>query len=62
MPDGSTPDETTRRIGQNVRMFRRYRGLPIGTLVDLIGRSKGWLSQVENGKTRLRPVGCITRR
>jgi transcriptional regulator with XRE-family HTH domain len=42
-----------RRIGDNVRSARLFRGLSLEALAGLVGRSKGWLSQVETGKTRL---------
>lgn len=46
MREGST-------IGENIRAARRFRGMSIETLAGLIGRSKGWLSKVENGHLRL---------
>lgn len=39
----------TKAIGQRVREARRLRGLNLETAAGLIGRSKGWLSMVENG-------------
>ncbi|WP_202638366.1 helix-turn-helix domain-containing protein [Bailinhaonella thermotolerans] len=41
--------EARRRLGQNVRRARRYRGKSLDELAGLIGRSKSWLSKVENG-------------
>jgi transcriptional regulator with XRE-family HTH domain len=41
------------RIGSNVRAARRSRGMSLETLAGLTGRSKGWLSKVENGHARL---------
>lgn len=41
------------RIGHNVRAARRSRGMSLETLAGLTGRSKGWLSKVENGHARL---------
>jgi transcriptional regulator with XRE-family HTH domain len=41
------------RIGTNVRAARRSRGMSLETLAGLTGRSKGWLSKVENGRARL---------
>lgn len=41
------------RIGSNVRAARRSRGMSLETLAGLSGRSKGWLSKVENGHARL---------
>jgi transcriptional regulator with XRE-family HTH domain len=46
-------DDGTRRIGENVRAARIYRGISLEVLAGLVGRSKGWLSKVENGHTRL---------
>jgi transcriptional regulator with XRE-family HTH domain len=42
-----------RRVGQNVRAARRAAGKSLETVAGLIGRSKGWLSKVENGLTPL---------
>jgi transcriptional regulator with XRE-family HTH domain len=47
------PDEGEPRIGVNVRAARRSRGMSLETLAGLIGRSKGWLSKIENGHARL---------
>lgn len=41
------------RIGTNVRAARRARGMSLETLAGLTGRSKGWLSKIENGHARL---------
>jgi transcriptional regulator with XRE-family HTH domain len=41
------------RIGWNVRAARRSRGMSLDALAGLTGRSKGWLSKVENGHARL---------
>lgn len=51
MQDDNTSD--ARRIGQNVRDARLFRDMSLETLAGLVGRSKGWLSKVENGHTRL---------
>ena len=48
-----TPGEHGLRIGSNVRAARRSRGMSLETLAGLTGRSKGWLSKVENGHARL---------
>ncbi len=47
------PDEGEPRIGMNVRAARRSRGMSLETLAGLTGRSKGWLSKIENGRARL---------
>ena len=49
----SLPGEHGLRIGGNVRAARRSRGMSLETLAGLTGRSKGWLSKVENGHARL---------
>jgi transcriptional regulator with XRE-family HTH domain len=45
--------EGSRRIGENVRAARHACGKSLEVTAGLIGRSKAWLSKVENGKTRL---------
>jgi transcriptional regulator with XRE-family HTH domain len=49
----ASSDEGEPRIGLNVRAARRSRGMSLETLAGLIGRSKGWLSKIENGRARL---------
>lgn len=54
--EGSTMPPITEsepRIGSNVRAARRSRGMSLETLAGLTGRSKGWLSKIENGHARL---------
>ena len=46
-------DEGEPRIGLNVRAARRSRGMSLEALAGLTGRSKGWLSKIENGHSRL---------
>jgi transcriptional regulator with XRE-family HTH domain len=46
-------DDGARRIGENIRAARRASGKSLEIIAGLAGRSKGWLSKVENGKTRL---------
>jgi transcriptional regulator with XRE-family HTH domain len=45
--------DDVRRIGDNVRAARLYRGMSLEVLAGLVGRTKGWLSRVENGHLRL---------
>jgi transcriptional regulator with XRE-family HTH domain len=45
--------ESEPRIGENVRAARRARGISLEALAGLTGRSKGWLSKIENGHARL---------
>lgn len=47
------PGEPPLHIGSNVRAARRSRGMSLETLAGLTGRSKGWLSKIENGHARL---------
>jgi transcriptional regulator with XRE-family HTH domain len=49
----ASPDEGKPRIGMNVRAARRSRGMSLEALAGLTGRSKGWLSKIENGHSRL---------
>jgi transcriptional regulator with XRE-family HTH domain len=37
-------------VGERIRTWRRYRGMPLKTLAGLAGISVGLLSEVENGK------------
>jgi transcriptional regulator with XRE-family HTH domain len=46
-------DDGARRIGENVRSAREYRGMSLTAVAGLVGRSKAWMSKVETGKTRL---------
>jgi transcriptional regulator with XRE-family HTH domain len=46
-------EQGERRIGENVRAARRSRGISLEALAGLTGRSKGWLSKIENGNARL---------
>jgi len=39
--------------GGRVRRERRRRGMSLEALADRIGKSKGWLSMVENGRLQL---------
>ncbi len=47
------PAEGEVHIGSNVRAARRSRGMSLEALAGLTGRSKGWLSKIENGHARL---------
>lgn len=53
MRNGSNPPATANIVGENVRAARRYRGMSLEVAAGLAGRSKAWLSKVENGHTRL---------
>lgn len=46
-------DDEARRIGENVRAARRARGMSLDVAAGLVGRTKGWLSRIENGRLRL---------
>jgi transcriptional regulator with XRE-family HTH domain len=47
------PGDGESRIGGHVRAARRSRGMSLEVLAGLTGRSKGWLSKIENGHARL---------
>lgn len=38
-------------LGQDIRALRKARGLTLQELADAVGRSVGWLSQIERGQT-----------
>lgn len=46
-------------IGLAVRRARRSRGLTLEELAGLVGRSKAWLSMIENGQRPLDKRGDI---
>ncbi|MGA8116742.1 MAG: helix-turn-helix transcriptional regulator [Actinocatenispora sp.] len=48
-PESFLPDDRP-IVGERIRTWRRYRGLPLKTLAGLAGISVGLLSEVENGK------------
>jgi transcriptional regulator with XRE-family HTH domain len=52
-------DNTNATAGLNVRRARLYAGLTLQQLADRIGRSKGWLSMIENGHLALDKRGDI---
>jgi transcriptional regulator with XRE-family HTH domain len=57
-------DDTVRGgVGADVRTLRKSRGLTIADLADAIGRSVGWLSQVERGQSEpsIRDLRVIAR-
>ncbi|GLS87208.1 XRE family transcriptional regulator [Cypionkella aquatica] len=39
------------QVGQDIRALRKARGLTLAALAEAVGRSVGWLSQVERGQT-----------
>jgi transcriptional regulator with XRE-family HTH domain len=43
----------TGSAGGRVRHERRRRGMSLEALADRIGKSKGWLSMIENGRLQL---------
>lgn len=51
----------SRQIGQDIRALRKARGLTLSQLAGAIGRSLGWLSQIERGQTvpSVRDLGLI---
>ena len=42
---------TTSQVGDDIRALRKTRGMTIAALCEALGRSVGWLSQVERGQT-----------
>lgn len=51
----------SRQIGDDIRSLRKSRGLTLKDLAAAIGRSLGWLSQIERGQTEpsVRDLGLI---
>lgn len=51
----------TQQIGEDIRALRKARGLTLKDLATAIGRSLGWLSQIERGQTvaSVRDLGLI---
>jgi len=45
--------EIGKRIGENVAIYRRSRGLSQVVLAGLVGRTESWLSQIERGVLRV---------
>jgi len=46
-------DSSETSTGMRVRRARKYRGMTLETLAGRIGRSKAWLSMIENGRLSL---------
>lgn len=40
-------------MANNIKSIREHSGLTIEQLADIVGKSKGYVSQLENGKKRL---------
>ena len=51
--DENPEDPARARAGARIRRARRRRGLSLAATAGLIGRSKGWLSMIENGQLQL---------
>lgn len=51
----------TNQLGDDIRALRKARGLTLQALADAVGRSVGWLSQIERGQTQpsVRDLGRI---
>ena len=45
--------EIGKRIGENIAIYRRSRGLSQVVLAGLVGRTESWLSQIECGVLRI---------
>lgn len=50
-----------KQIGDDIRALRKGRGQTLKDLADAVGRSLGWLSQIERGQTEpsVRDLGLI---
>lgn len=46
-----TTDKADNRVGTDIRSLRKSRGMVLADLSTRLGRSVGWLSQVERGQT-----------
>jgi transcriptional regulator with XRE-family HTH domain len=55
MPSGNTPSVRLRRIGSALRKAREDSGMTLDTACRRYGRSKGWLSTLENGLHSIDP-------
>lgn len=58
------PPSETRTLGADIRALRKARGLTLSALGDALGRSVGWLSQVERDMsdpsiTDLREIAAV---
>jgi transcriptional regulator with XRE-family HTH domain len=51
----------TKQIGEDIRALRKARRMTLQALADAVGRSLGWLSQIERGQTQpsVRDLGLI---
>lgn len=51
----------SRQIGEDIRALRKARGMTLKALAAGVGRSLGWLSQIERGQTQpsVRDLGLI---
>lgn len=49
--DGALEFGATAQVGDDIRSLRKTRGMTIAALCEALGRSVGWLSQVERGQT-----------
>lgn len=51
----------SKQIGDDIRALRKARGMTLKDLASAIGRSLGWLSQIERGQTEpsVRDLGLI---
>lgn len=51
----------SRQIGDDIRALRKGRGITLKELAGAVGRSLGWLSQIERGQTApsVRDLGAI---
>ncbi len=57
--NGGAPGTGASGAGVRVRRARRERGLSLEALAGLVGKSKGWLSMIENGHLALEKLTDI---
>ncbi len=57
--DAAPPTSPTPALGELIRDLRRARGLTLQDLADQIGKSVGYLSQVERNKSTLSIAGLM---
>lgn len=51
---------TVKDLGQQIRRFRRQRGLTQGQLAAQLGATQHWISEIESGKDGT-PIGSVFR-
>jgi transcriptional regulator with XRE-family HTH domain len=49
-------------LGADVRTLRKARGLTLSQMAESMGKSVGWLSQVERDLSTPRDISCVQMR